>query len=106
MALLSLADRAASLHTIQGLLILCVWPVPVNTMHRDLSVILSGAALRLALQIGLHVVGTGQDFARTRLESGDEVKAFRAKLWLHCLMISHRSELQIYDVDDSKLTTC
>ena len=35
-------------------------------MHKDKSLILSGAALQLAMQIGLHVIGNGQDFARIR----------------------------------------
>ena len=90
-ALRALESRANPIQTIQGLLLLCVWPVPINTMHKDISNVLSGAAIHLAMQIGLHVIGSGQDFARTKLNSGNDEKVFRAQLWVHCLMISHRS---------------
>lgn len=89
MALQALGTRANPIETIQGLLILCVWPVPLNTMYKDITTVLSGAATHLAMQIGLHVVGSGQDFSRTRLDSGYEDKLFRAQLWAHCLIISH-----------------
>lgn len=89
MALQALGTRANPIETIQGLLILCVWPVPLNSMYKDITTVLSGAATHLAMQIGLHVVGSGQDFARTRLSSGYEDKLYRAQLWAHCLIISH-----------------
>lgn len=90
MALRALESRANPIQTIAGLLFLCVWPVPLNTMYKDVSNVLSGAAIHLAMQIGLHVIGSGQDFARTRLNSDHEQKVYRAQLWVHCLMISHK----------------
>lgn len=89
-ALKSLESRANPIQTIQGLLLLCVWPVPINTMHKDISHVLSGAAVHLAMQIGLHVTGSGQDFERIKLDSRNDQKISRAQLWVHCLMISHR----------------
>lgn len=90
MALQSLEDRVSPLETIQGLLLLCVWPVPINTMQKDMSNIFSGAAIHLAMQIGLHVVGAGQDFARVKLDARREQIVRRAELWAHCLIVSHR----------------
>ena len=91
MALHALEARAAPIQTIQGILLLLLWPVPINTMHRDFSHVLSGAAIHLAMQIGLHVVGSGQDFARTRLNPSIHTqKVFRAQLWMHCLIICNR----------------
>ena len=90
LALRSLESRSNPIQTIQGLLILCVWPVPINTMHKDISHILSGAALHLAMQIGLHVTHSGQDFARTKVDSGRSQNLSRARLWIHCIMICHR----------------
>ncbi|KAH8885394.1 hypothetical protein GQ53DRAFT_751127 [Thozetella sp. PMI_491] len=94
MALLSLHSRANPIQTIQGLLLLCVWPIPMNTMHKDVSHVLSGAAMHLATQIGLHVVGTGQDFARTKLESNHSQKVFRSQLWVQCILTCHDTSLR------------
>ncbi|SPO07050.1 uncharacterized protein DNG_09744 [Cephalotrichum gorgonifer] len=69
LALRSLESRSNPIQTIHGLLMLCLWPVPTNTMHKDISHVLCGAALHLAMQTGLHVAHSGQDFARTKLDS-------------------------------------
>ena len=90
MALLSLESRASPIQTIQGLLLLCVWPVPINTAQKDISHVLSGAAMTLATQIGLHVTGTGQEFARVKLDSNRSQNLFRAQLWIHSVMICNR----------------
>ncbi|CAM1507621.1 Fc.00g072620.m01.CDS01 [Cosmosporella sp. VM-42] len=95
MALQALESRSTPIQTIQASLLLCLWPVPINTMHRDFSHILSGAATSLAMQIGLHVTGSGQDFARTRLHPSIHTqKLFRAQLWMHCLIIRNSTSLR------------
>ncbi|KAI1083699.1 hypothetical protein F5B20DRAFT_528147 [Whalleya microplaca] len=93
-ALSSLESRASPIETIQGLLLLCLWPVPINTMHKDLSHILSGAAVHLATQVGLHVRGSGQDFARVKLDSDQTQKILREQLWTYCIMISQSTSLR------------
>jgi len=87
-----LSSRNAPIQKIQGLLILCSWPVPINTMSKDITNILSGAALHLAMQIGLHILGVGQDFERTKLNPDENEKTFRARLWLQCLKACQRYE--------------
>lgn len=52
--------------------------------------IFSSAAVNLAQQIGLHVVGVGQDFARVKLNPDETVKAYRAQLWHYCIVINQR----------------
>jgi hypothetical protein len=52
--------------------------------------VLSGAAVALAMQVGLHLTGSGQDFSRTKLDSSRARMVNRAQLWMHCLMILHR----------------
>ncbi|KAI1469832.1 uncharacterized protein F4812DRAFT_469891 [Daldinia caldariorum] len=58
--------------------------------------VLSGTALHLAMQIGLHVVGTGQDFARTVLPSDADhsSRTSRAQLWIKCLITYHITSLR------------
>ncbi|PKK55027.1 hypothetical protein CI102_334 [Trichoderma harzianum] len=84
MAFASLESRSSPVQAIQGILLLCQWPTPVNTMHRGISLVLAGAALHLAMQIGLHVAGVGQDFARTILDGNRLERANRAMLWKQC----------------------
>ncbi|KAI1621282.1 hypothetical protein EDD37DRAFT_594367 [Exophiala viscosa] len=78
----SLFSQTEKLPTIQAYLILCVWPMPVDTMHKDISPVLSGAMLSLAVSIGLHIQGNGQDFSRTTLEHDENECTHRAKLWV------------------------
>ncbi|EHK17250.1 uncharacterized protein TRIVIDRAFT_205851 [Trichoderma virens Gv29-8] len=84
MGFAALESRSSPIQTIQGILLLCQWPTPVNTMHRGISLVLAGAALHLAMQIGLHVAGVGQDFARTILDGNRLERANRAMLWKQC----------------------
>ncbi|KIW84496.1 hypothetical protein Z517_03746 [Fonsecaea pedrosoi CBS 271.37] len=77
--------------TIQSFTLLCTWPMPVETLERDPSPALAGAALQLAINSGLHVWGIGQDFSRRRLNPGGQNSVdFRAKLWVNCLIVCQR----------------
>lgn len=71
---------------IQGSLILCLWPLPVDTMWKDPSHVFAGAAHSLAVQNGLSVTGHEQDFARTRSSSTKEMRDLRVHLWLNCCL--------------------
>ncbi|KAI0849126.1 hypothetical protein F5Y00DRAFT_253060 [Daldinia vernicosa] len=95
MALLALENSNSPMETLQGIILLCHWPVPTSSMYKDMTQMLSGAALHLAMQIGLHVLGTGQDFARTVLPSNADYssRAFRAQLWIQCLITYHSTSL-------------
>lgn len=91
LAFSSMALRAAPISVIQSLLILCTWRLPTNSMYKDMTHVLCGAAVHLATQIGLHVTGVGQDFARTPLKTDQEQKILRAKLWMQCVIVSIRT---------------
>ena len=90
LALSSLTSYSNPLQLIQALVLLCNWPMPISTSYKDISHVLSGAAIHLAMQLGLHIFGVGQDFARVKLNPNKEIRALRAKLWLHCLMTCQR----------------
>ncbi|KAI0135810.1 hypothetical protein F4814DRAFT_437258 [Daldinia grandis] len=96
MALLALEDTNSPMETLEGIILLCNWPVPTSSMYKDMTQMLSGAALHLAMQVGLHIVGTGQDFARTVLPSNADhsSRAFRAQLWIQCLITYHSTSLR------------
>lgn len=76
--------------TIQAILILCSWPLPVDSMWKDPSHALAGAAMQLAVQNGLHKVRHEQDFRKTRVYMNNCTTVFRARLWLHCVILFQR----------------
>lgn len=90
LAFSSIAVRSTPIPVIQGLLILCTWRLPTNSMYKDMTHVLCGAAVHLATQIGLHIAGVGQDFARMPLKKDQDQKVLRTKLWMHCLIVSIR----------------
>jgi transcriptional regulatory protein LEU3 len=86
----TILSQEDKLCTIQAFLLLCIWPMPVNTMFKDISPLLAGAMINLAVSVGLHVDGVGQDFSRTTLRYDDKDRVFRAGLWISCMVASQR----------------
>ena len=82
LALASSSSSATPIQTIQGLLLFCTWPAPLKSMTKDMVYVTSGAAMHLAMQIGLHIPGVGQDFAPDKLHSDLRERMFRDRLWL------------------------
>lgn len=90
LAFSSMALRSSQIPVIQGLLILCTWRLPTSSMYKDMTHLMCGSAVHLATQIGLHISGIGQDFARMPLKKNQDLKISRAKLWLCCVVVSIR----------------
>jgi hypothetical protein len=55
-------QRTTSVHSIQALLILSMWPLPVQRQSEDMRWIHSGIAMQMALQAGLHQVGYEHEY--------------------------------------------
>ncbi|KAF2126784.1 hypothetical protein P153DRAFT_297077 [Dothidotthia symphoricarpi CBS 119687] len=91
LAFSSMALRSSQIPVIQGLLILSTWRLPTSSMYKDMTHLLCGSAVHLATQIGLHVSGIGQDFARKPLMKNEDEKINRARLWLCCVIVSIRT---------------
>lgn len=91
LAFSSMALRSSPIPVIQGLLILCTWRLPTNSMYKDMTHLMCGSAVHLATQIGLHISGEGQDFARMPLKKDQDLKISRARLWLCCVIVSIRT---------------
>ncbi|KAF1359802.1 hypothetical protein EJ07DRAFT_118490 [Lizonia empirigonia] len=91
LAFSSMALRSSPMPVIQGLLLLCTWRLPTNSMYKDMTHLMCGSAVHLATQIGLHISGVGQDFARMPVKKDQEQKVFRARLWLCCVIVSIRT---------------
>lgn len=79
-----------SLNTIQAFMLLCTWPVPHQSIGKDITHILSGVLLQHTLSVGLHIFGVGQDFARIKLRQDRAQLYSRARLWALCIVICQR----------------
>jgi transcriptional regulatory protein LEU3 len=76
-SLLQIQDPIA---TIQAILILCLWPQPVDTMWKDPSHVMAGAAMQLAVQSGF----TSSGMSRT----SEELKSIATtKIWQYFVFI-------------------
>lgn len=86
----TMARRTSQMPIIEGLLILCIWRIPTNSMYKDMAHLMCGAAVHLSTQIGLHISGVGQDFARMPIKKDQDQEVIRARLWLCCVIQSIR----------------
>lgn len=91
LAFQSIKARQSLIHVVQDLILLRAWPVPVRHLFQDKIHTISGACIQLALQIGLHVAGVGQDFVRELVQAQAHEQAYRAILWRYCLIVCQRS---------------
>ncbi|KIX02784.1 uncharacterized protein Z518_08726 [Rhinocladiella mackenziei CBS 650.93] len=78
------------LPTIQALIILCTWQMPIDTPSKDITPTLAGAMIQMATNIGLHVYGTVQDFSRVAQPYDRQQRNFRTRLWAICLLTIQR----------------
>ena len=85
-----LNPKYASIPTIEGLLIVLNWPFPFSSLSRDTQFSLSGGMLHMAMQMGIHVPLSSQDFTRVKIKSSELDVTKRAELWAHCLLVYER----------------
>lgn len=78
------------LPTIQALILMCTWPIPIDTLQKDKVPMLAGAMLQIATNMGLHVYGTAQDFTRVASRHDRRQRDFRTRLWALCLITCQR----------------
>ncbi|OAL27886.1 hypothetical protein AYO22_03231 [Fonsecaea multimorphosa] len=78
------------LPTIQALVLLCTWQMPIDTLQKDVTPQLAGAMIQLATNVGLHVYGSVQDFTRVPLKYDGQQRKFRTRLWSMCLYTCQR----------------
>ncbi|KAI9706999.1 MAG: hypothetical protein M1820_004587 [Bogoriella megaspora] len=90
LAVSSLYSMSNPIPAIIAVLLLCMWPLPVNTTTKDTSHALAGAAMQLALQHGLHIFGHDQDFYREPPNCRSNDKIWRARLWILCVTVVQR----------------
>ena len=70
--------------TISALLILCAWPLPMESASDDPSPVYAGAIMQLSLQNGLHMLSKRQDFSQSHIVKDTNQEIFRTRLWAWC----------------------
>lgn len=78
------------LAAIQAFLLLCIWPIPIDTFGKEISTTLSASMIQFSMNKGLHIRGIGQDFSRVTLNPEPALEVLRAKLWISCLITAQR----------------
>ena len=86
----SLLNPDQAIANIQAAVILCLWPLPMETLCGDPSHAIAGAAMQLAIQIGLPYYASRQDFVRTAVQYSPDEKGFRDRLWVYCTIVFQR----------------
>lgn len=86
----SIRTTIVSIPNIQALLILSTWSFPASTVFKDMTFLLSGMAVNLALQAGLHVPLQSEDFTLSKLKLSQDDFRKRTKLWLYCLLVREK----------------
>lgn len=83
LSFIAIQSYASPVPTVQGLLLISVWPMPVNSVYKDITSVLCGAAMHLAILAGLHVAGAGHEFLEDKVFSDPIEKEARARLWMY-----------------------
>lgn len=83
----SLFDPENAIPSIQAALLLCLWPFPVDTQAKLRTHVISGAAMMLAMQRGLHLSSKAQDFVLVPLTLSGSEQRLRKALWMHCQIV-------------------
>jgi Fungal specific transcription factor domain len=88
LGLLSL--RTPTVTNIKGLLLILTWPL-AKAAGADTTYAISGTILHMAMQIGLHIPTSSQDFSRVKVNLTETQIIKRAELWGYCIVTYQRS---------------
>lgn len=89
MTLLQLPQSQSYFPTICGLVMLCVWPLPMKTMHDDPSLLYSGIAMQMALQHGLHSFPQSQAYGGPVPFRNAMREVSLARVWAYVEFVCH-----------------
>lgn len=81
---------SAVIPAIQSLLLLSSFPFPTDSTSKDISYTLSGMAVNLALQVGLHVPTFSRDYSRSKTTLTQEEITMKVELWFYCIVIHQK----------------
>lgn len=88
--MLSPTSASPPSHLIQGFLILLTWALPKES-RTDVTFPMSGLMLHIAMQNGLHIPVSSNEFSRVNISPPTEaVMVRRAELWAYCVVVYQR----------------
>lgn len=82
--------RYPNVYTIKGLVLIMTWPLPRAAGTTDVTYAISGSLLHMAIQIGLHIPTSSQDFSRVKVNLTEAEIRKRAELWGFCVLTYQR----------------
>jgi hypothetical protein len=88
MCLLSL--RTPLVPTIKAILLILTWPLSKRVGTQDSAYTISGSIIHMAMQIGLHIPTSSQDFSRVKVDLTEIQIRRRAELWGYCIVTYQR----------------
>ena len=71
---------------VESLILLATWAFPLKTIFKDMTFTMSGMAMSLATQIGLHVPEQAQAFTLKKIDSPEADFPRRMNLWVNCVL--------------------
>ena len=86
----SIFDTENAIQTVQAIVILSLWPLPVQSPFKDPTHVLTGAAMQLAIQKGLPYTSRRQDFFNRALKESEPDGLFPSRLWAYCVKVFQR----------------
>jgi Fungal specific transcription factor domain len=86
-----LSLRTPTIANIKGLLLVLTWPLSKTPGSNDMTYAISGSILHMAMQIGLHIPTSSQDFSRVKVNLTEAQIVKRAELWGYCIVTYQRS---------------
>lgn len=89
LALLTLNSNP-TLPVVHGLLLILQWPFPKSRDGTDMTFPLSAALLHMAMQMGLHLPVSSQEFSKTRIKLTEDELRRRAETWGYCMLVYQR----------------
>ncbi|KAF9893650.1 hypothetical protein FE257_010962 [Aspergillus nanangensis] len=92
LAFLSVTTVSAPWHIIQGLVLILSWTFPKDNTKSEVTFLLSGLLLHLAMQNGLHIPMSTQEFTKKKIPAPSEADMIRrSELWAHCVLVYQRA---------------
>ncbi|KAF2755449.1 transcriptional regulatory protein LEU3 [Pseudovirgaria hyperparasitica] len=87
---LTTLQKQPTIQTVKALLLLLTWPFPKGVYDSDVAYPMAGALLHIAMQIGLHIPASSQDFSRVKLRLTEAEVDDRCGIWARVVIVYHR----------------
>ena len=90
-----LAEEITALESIQGIVLLCLWPLAVDKQTLDPTWNYCGLVTNAAMRMGLHKDGTNRNITRSPISKTEA--RIRAKTWMACMKVNSMCDLPLND---------